>query len=83
MAHLRAQVTVVGEQVNLSLLEQAGTLAAVPTQARQQPPTNLRFQVSGHGHTYAHQLGAMGGGMPVGFPFFLMCCNRWTIQSFG
>jgi hypothetical protein len=37
------QVTIVGEGVNKSLLEQAGVQAAVPTLARAQPPWDLAF----------------------------------------
>ncbi|GFR49352.1 hypothetical protein Agub_g11376, partial [Astrephomene gubernaculifera] len=37
------QVTVVGEQLNKGLLEQAGLQAAVPTLARPQSPANLGF----------------------------------------
>ncbi|EFJ45877.1 hypothetical protein VOLCADRAFT_118240 [Volvox carteri f. nagariensis] len=54
------QVTVVGENVNKGLLEQAGLQAAVPTVAKQQSPANLGFASDGSVDAVV-SLGAVAG----------------------
>ncbi|PNH04320.1 hypothetical protein TSOC_009521, partial [Tetrabaena socialis] len=54
------QVTVVGEGLNKSLLEQAGMQAAIPTVAKPQSPTNLGFAADGSVDAVV-SLGALAG----------------------
>ncbi|GLC40848.1 hypothetical protein PLESTB_000016200 [Pleodorina starrii] len=54
------QVTVVGENVNKGLMEQAGLQAAVPTVAKPQSPANLGFAADGSVDAVV-SLGALAG----------------------